>query len=1137
MADADLDAALTSLRTHLDLADEGSLWAVVVSTLGAQERVADELARGLSDRRVERFRFRGDSLSLASRLRAMPEDSEGVLLALDLDALPREARRKAIALLNRGREALVERRWHVVLFVSPETRREVISTAGDFWSWRRGVSECTQLFEGVDFDAERDRLRGRYLEALLERTREYPLPQMVTRRLAGLTSARSLRSSRTKLPEFDGAYLPPRALRTLAQEGERPEWVPLGEALGENDRLLVVADQGEGRSRLLQYALREEAKRALEATPGARVPIALSCAAVRALAGDRERCDLVDVIAPLFSREALGAFSSVALDALERGEALLVVDDFDDLHDSADRASVSAWIEHTLSMHPGVCAVVVATPEAWRGTALEDGWVRLGLPTLSVADVAVLIERLTGQQPERLQFDVRNDSSLRTELARPFNAVLYGVSALEGRSRWSSFIGIFAHLRETLSENPRGVRNLELLSSLAVWSARTTFEGDEAFTLEALTAEVADVPDLEREAVEETVAWLIKESGLLRSGGDRVRWTRAEYLSFALLLRMRTGPSRETREAIIAQRHRAVWSAAFALMSREDDPSYGESGAEWRRRIFEAAASAFEDLLFRDALMQGAFLAANLNDSSVVAVRDRLFEHLDSEWARRLPELAWQLVQRLSARVTSSLESASPTDDRSFALARHADETLALDGILLLLSSTRANILSPVELTRVADALRSPRRVVRTRAWRCVELIAVDLDALAELASYAFGDARIGELLTRAAALSVTQRSPETRGDNAWGLGLSLLRSAAREASPTVRAAAATGIACDASIEPDAALLSDPEPEVRAAALSAWRGALSVEAVAPHASDPSAVVRSAAARALARSPSAETLALLVALRVDADADVRLAAVTALRGFDAPDARAALFDALCDAVEAVRVAAAAGLRSAFHDVDALDEALSAHTASRAWSTSDAALAGARLGLRHDRVKLGLHEAMLRARVQRDTDLLRSVVEVIPRVNDDALGDAVMRPLLEHLDAGVRAAAWEVVRALPEMPACCGVLAAGALRDGSPAVRVAAAKACEVVLDDAATRDAWVKLLDDGDASVVEAAARLLRDAGVATRWETAARVAICDELAARLRDAGYRAAAADETLAALWTALRDVVAALTEERIL
>lgn len=1138
MGHADLDTALASLVTHLELADEGSMWAVIVSTLGAQERVADDLAQRLSDRRVERFRFRGDALSLATRLRAMPDGSEGVLLALDLDSLPREQRRRAIALLNRGREALAEGRWHVVLFLSPETEREVISAAGDFWSWRRGVTDCTKLFEGVDFEQERGRLRGRYLETLLDRTREYPLPRLVQRR--------SKSSSRRPLPEFDAAYLPPRALRAAASHGDSPTWVPLDEALAVNDRLLIVAARGEGRSRLLQYALREESKRALEGVSRARVPIALSCPTVQRLVGARARGDLVDIIAPLFQHESLGAFTSVALDALERGEALLVVDDFDDLPSAEDRAHAARWIEQTLRAHPGVRMLAVISPDTWQGTVFDGDYARLGLPSLSIADVGVLIERLTGQRAERLLFDVRDDPSLRAELAKPFNALLYGLQAQEGRTRFMPFFVVFEHIVETLKESPFEADVNVVLGCLQFATVYRGLRGETVLRTGDVEVALHAGAGLPAESARAVASWLIDESGLLvHVDDDRARWARTELLVgvIAAALSPSSLTSTGALAAVVEQRHRRLWSDALGSAFRSGSPSTYLTAGAWVNALKNALPSAHEDLLHRDALLLGAFLSAKTPgaDELLDALRDQLFALLESEWSRRLPDLAREIVLRLATRgVSQSLESSSSGagEERSLALSQHPDDAVALDGILLRLSSTRSSILSPVDLSRIAVAFGSPRRVVRVRAWRCVELLAVDLDALSELASYAYGDPVARDVITRATALSLTQRSSQTRGDNAWELGLSLCRSLIGDPSPAIRAAAAEGLACDTSTPPVEPLVFDADPDVRAASLSAWRAAIPPAWPLGMTGDPSASVRAAVAGVLSRDASPEALAALLTLARDADGRVRLASVTSLRVFDDPRARAALFDALIDRDEAVRDSAVGALRSALRDVDELDAAISAHASSRAWSTVDAGLAGARLGLRHDWVKNGLQDGMMRGLAEQHSDLLRAVIDAIPLAVDDVLGDAVVRPLLMHADASVRAASWDMVRGRAEVPTCCRALVTAHLAEDSALVRMAAARACEVALgDSAATRAAWATLLDDRAEEVVACAASLLRDAGTAGRWDVTQRKAICDDLAARLRDGAYRAAASDETLGALWAALRDVVAALTEERVL
>jgi len=1101
--DADaIDRALTRLFAHFELSDEGSLWGVVVSTLGAQERIAHRVVDRLVDagRPVERFRFRGDALSLATRLRALPEESSGVLLVLDLDALDAEERRRVVALLNRGREALAERRWDVVLFVSPDTERAILRDAGDFWSWRRGVTDCTGILLGADFEGERERLRRRYVEAMLERTWEYKLPRAL---------ARSRRGGGPVTTEFDLCYLPPRSLPGLDDDARATaQHAPTDDVLARYARLAVSVERGLGGSQFLLWVLRREARRGR----GALTPIRITCPRLLSATGDRPRGDVADVIAPLFARESLGEFAATAADAIERGEALLLINDLDDVSDPAGRARVARWVEGTVTAHPGNRVVVTASSVVWGGAAFTGRFHHVRLPPLTLADVGVLVERLTGTPAERMQHEVRDDPQLRADVRRPFNAVLYGLRGLQTR-RTSRFDILGETLRlmvEVVEQALPTVRG----EALCAATVRCLLSSGGALSSEALAREIG-----EGGGSSGVAAWMLTASTFCVELVDGTFALRPEYQDALLngaaegMLGVDIDP-----RALAHDRHRRLWSRVHPALW----------GGRYRHELLEAMAAlkpaAYEDILLRDLELRCM--------TRLEPWVDVLLGAIESSWSLRVPALSMRLIARMPRNLGAGLEGRGGLDDYGIERWRHGpDDRLALDAISLLLLSTRSSILREGDLARIGAGVGSSRGAVSTRASRCVDLLAGDLDALSELASFTFGDPLARRALLLATSRSLTSRSLASTGDRAWALGLSLCRSALTAADAEVRAAALEGIACDPGAQPPDGWWDDPAPEVRATVLRAWRGRLPLVTCAALVGDASAEVREAAVGA---AVEAHDESRLLAVARDPAPRVRAAAVGALKRYDTSASRAAALDALCDD-EGPRAAAVEVLWGHLRRADALRAALVEHAEAGGWDPVRRALAGAALGLRYDDVIDGLRKGLLLYKGG-DADTLAPVVALAATTLSEPPGDAVVRALLEHADARVREAAWGMATALREVPDGCDELVQAALADPDASVRIAAARALPGVCggDARVCADRWCALIVDPDERVVSAAARLLREAGASPSWAGEPRRRTCDELATRLRDRAFVDARGEETVALLWETLNDLAAAQSDE---
>ncbi|MEZ4408568.1 MAG: hypothetical protein R3A52_19145 [Polyangiales bacterium] len=359
MGEGELSEALAPLFTALDLLDGPSLWVLTSPSPAAHARVTQHIDDALAgSMAVDRFNL-SDEASLSGFLRDLDPKARGVVAVTGLEALEPERRRRCLAALSRGREALAETRRAVVLLVTPSLLPELIQHAGDFWTWRRGTLDLCDVaaLDATDPD-EPSRQRRDYLARLRSRVDVYELP--VPDRYLGLRRGRQRPTldlwSHAVFPEevivVDAALRHPVGRRRWADvlRGPRPTVLVGPPGIGKTTALRLLAltlargDRGEVRERL-----------------GGAVdllPVLLDATSFTQTPRDWSVAHLVDALPAALSAEGDAALSAGVVDAVRSGKALLLIDAVERITSWKTRALLFECMERACAEHPGLRCVV-----------------------------------------------------------------------------------------------------------------------------------------------------------------------------------------------------------------------------------------------------------------------------------------------------------------------------------------------------------------------------------------------------------------------------------------------------------------------------------------------------------------------------------------------------------------------------------------------------------------------------------------------------------------------------------------------------------------------------------------------------------------------------------------------------------
>ncbi len=347
--DREIEDGLAELLHHLAFFRGASLWLVVVSDLSLQDTVAAAIrAKVGASWHVAEHRYTPSSLSLAERLRSLtPHAGGSILFVLDLDLLQGSDRTRALDHLNRGREALLEVPYTTILFLLPPSLGDVIHRAGDFWAWRRGVVDLSHVKAPSPSEGSMEALRQRYLE--------------------------HIRRSYEGGSALQDVYVPfQRLLRASSGEEER-----IADAFSSTSKMLVLGEPRSGKTAFLRYLLLTYAggeDRVLERLHlrERRLPVLLS---LRGVASDQS-LDAVEMVRALIVRAGLHPFVELVEDCLGRGEALILFDGLDTIHDDL----VPRMIRALPDRFPGNRWIVTSRSHARSVSQLEGDFERYVLP-------------------------------------------------------------------------------------------------------------------------------------------------------------------------------------------------------------------------------------------------------------------------------------------------------------------------------------------------------------------------------------------------------------------------------------------------------------------------------------------------------------------------------------------------------------------------------------------------------------------------------------------------------------------------------------------------------------------------------------------------------------------------------------
>lgn len=381
-----LEEQLRLLTLHIRANLQGLL-IVAVPDAEAERALADETRRWLGgEASIAEVRLEPEPverLSLSHHLSTLPRPSRpAAVFVFGLDELPAEARTSAINAMNWGRERLRHTGYTVVLFVRPPTPGELGNRAPDFFSWRSDVFHFALPHDLVEREHALARLRlfaRADLGELSGRYREYVVDTCRWLDLRGVLQVRNI----VRLP-LDEVFVPPDVTTTVddaplsvpSPESEQAgsdggtrlmrtveRRLPLGAALREAQRLIILGDPGSGKSTALRFLTvtyargrtRVQERLGVEED---RLPVLVPLSAF-AEARERDAATSIETFLPAyFNTQGLPDLTALFANALATGRVVLLLDGLDEMIDVRDRADVGHAIADFVAAYPEVRVVV-----------------------------------------------------------------------------------------------------------------------------------------------------------------------------------------------------------------------------------------------------------------------------------------------------------------------------------------------------------------------------------------------------------------------------------------------------------------------------------------------------------------------------------------------------------------------------------------------------------------------------------------------------------------------------------------------------------------------------------------------------------------------------------------------------------
>ena len=830
--------------------------------------------------------------------------------------------------------------------------------------------------------------------------------------------------------------------------------VELSQALGENQRVVVLGDPGSGKTTLLKYvalclAQGEGEKVGL---PDGLLPVLLPISAYADALTKGEGLELADFPPHYFAQHGLPDLSPLFTEELERGRCLLLLDGLDEVVREEMRLEVAWRLRNLVSHYPDNRYVVTSRIAGYRPGLLSEDFAHFTIlpfgdeeikrfarnwcyayEGMGAAELTPEAKRRAEERTESLIAAITSKPAIKRLAANPLLVTILALIHYQGTRLPHRRVELYRLCVEALAETWNLARSLtgrpidlwlgerrlderlvvQLLAPIAFWMHSERPGG--LVRREELEEHIAahfkeregKSPEEARELAHDFVELIREQVGLLVERGlDQfgfMHLTFEEYLAARYL-----AERRDVNELVKEHLHDPRWREVILLTAGTLRGDYAEDLVEaiWK------AKGPYDDILHRDLLMAAYCLADDVDVSH--DLRRHILEDLFDLWhTTRYDKLRGEITEAFTAMRGSACESEVVGD----LVGALRDEDASVRGSAAW-ALGRLSAPSKEVADALLDALRDEHADVRRSA------------------AWALG--RLGEAsdeVVNALLDALRDEHPNVRRSAAWALGglsapskevADALLDALRDEHPSVRLSAAWALG----------RLGEASDEVVNALLDALR-------------DKDADVRRSAAWALGRLSAASDEvadALLDALR-DEHPSVRLSAAEALGelGEASDEVVDALLDALRDKNAFVRLSAAEALGELGEASDEVaDVLLDALRDEDAFVRLSAAEALGRLGAASEEVV----DALLDALRDKHAFVRGSAAWALGRLGaaSEEVVDALLDALRDEYPNVRGSAAW----ALGELGAASDEVADAlldALRDEHPDVRWSAAEALE------------------------------------------------------------------------------------------
>ena len=449
---------LQRMVLHLSHAQGSAVLLATTPDADLARELAEELTRRLAASHVVRsFHFAPDRLNLPAFLRTLPlPDSErrSVVFGFGMDDLTGADRERAMDELNLGRETL---RWtghSVVLWLRAPTVQKITFQAPDFFAVRSGLFDFTAPTDGaareetlralnVNGAATLPDLRQRYLNYVVSTYRWLDFRGLMqVRNLVRLPLKDVFVPLQTEIEKQEAREL--WVIETMWEREEakaesKPDFVlrgpvtrekqksELAEALRQNHRLVILGDPGSGKSTLLKYlALTFAEGEALVHNRlklnETRLPILIPISAYALGLRHSPEFTLIDFLPQHFESLGLPNLGSLFEQALDAGEAIVLLDGLDEVLDTETRAHVARQAEALAAAYAvatGLATLLGLTVISSGGRTLTDAE--------TPEDPMAAVRRVTGRTETSI---AATAAAALTIVALPAVVALFWIAAL-----------------------------------------------------------------------------------------------------------------------------------------------------------------------------------------------------------------------------------------------------------------------------------------------------------------------------------------------------------------------------------------------------------------------------------------------------------------------------------------------------------------------------------------------------------------------------------------------------------------------------------------------------------------------------------------------------------------------------------